>query len=140
MSLTVTAPEGAHFALEELATKGGADKFSDVPILVWDDFSAMVAHFTEEGVKNMADGTSLRVAYQSIARRGKLKAAADDEIAKLQVAYQPGKRTGAPVTPQGRAAKAAKALDVNEADEVTKLIENLKSGKLKLEDLAVINS
>lgn len=140
--LTVSAPAGSHFDIEEVATKGGAEKFQ-APILVWDTTEALVEHLGEQGVIDMADGTSLRVAYQAAARRGHTKGKTFDEIATDQISYKPGKRSGASSTPQNKTARMAKELvDKNPeaADEVQKLLAGLASGKFSLDDLKAMNS
>lgn len=140
-ALTVAAPTGSHFEIEEVATKGGAEKF-EAPILVWDTTDALVAHLGQQGVLDMADGTSLRVAYQAAARRGHTKGKSFDEIAQAQIEYKPGKRSGASSTPQNKTARMAKELvDKNPeaADEVQKLLAGLASGKFSIDDLKAIN-
>jgi hypothetical protein len=140
-ALTVKAPDGAHFEIEEVATKGGTEKF-EAPILVWDTTPALVAHLGEEGVLAMADGTSLRVAYQAAARRGHTKNKSFDEIAQAQVEYKPGKRSGASSTPQNKTARMAKeVVDKNPeaADEVQKLLAAIAAGKFSIDDLKAMN-
>ncbi len=140
--LTIAAPAGSHFEIEEVATKGGAEKF-EAPILIWDTTEALVAHLGEEGVIAMADGTSLRVAYQAAARRGHTKGKSFDEIAASQVEYKPGKRSGASSTPQNKTARMAKELvdkNPDAAEEVQKLLAGLASGKFSLDDLKAMNS
>ncbi len=107
--LTVTAPEGSHFAFEEVKTAKGAESLGEVPILVWDTLAGAVANFGEEGVTDVLDGTSLRVSYQGIARRLKAGGKTDDDIAKAQADFKPGKRQGGASTPQSRAVRSVKA-------------------------------
>lgn len=138
---TVAAPAGSHFETEEVAVKGGTEKFES-PILIWDNTEKMLEHFGEEGVLAMADGTSFRVAYQAIARRGKLKEKAVEETMQLMIDYKPGKRSGATSTPANKTARQAKELvDKNPeaADEVQKLMAAIASGKISIADLKAIN-
>ena len=140
-TVTVAAPTGAHFEIEEVATKGGTEKF-EAPILVWEDLNALRDHIGEQGILDMSDGTSLRVAYQAAARRGHVKGKTFDEIAQSQLDYKPGKRSGATSTPANRTARMAKELvdkSPEAADEVQKLLASIASGKFKLEDLKAIN-
>lgn len=137
MTLTVHAPHGAEFEMEEVKTKKGAESLGEVPILVWKSASAAIAHYGEQGIINMLDGTSLRVAAQSIARRYKLAKKSDDEIAQAQIDYKPGNRSSAPSTPAGRAAKAAKSATekLGGSDTVANLLDLISSGKLSPEQL-----
>lgn len=142
MGLTVQAPQGAHFDFEEVKTAKGTQSLGDVPILVWDDADAMIAHYGAEGVLNIADGTSLRVSFQSIARRIKTAGKSpegvsiDDAIAGKQLEFRPGKRQVGAVTPAGKAAKAAKAAveKTGNADAITQLLEKFASGELSEAD------
>lgn len=141
-NLSVTAPVGARFDIETVSTKGGTEKFQ-APILVWENTEAMVAHYSEQGILDMADGTSLRVAFQAAARRGYTKNKSFDEIAQSQIAYKPGKRSGATSTPSNVTARKAKeAIEKNPeaASEVQKLLEGIASGKFTLADLQSLNS
>lgn len=147
MPLTVTAPSGSHFDMEEVKTAKGTQTLGDVPILVWDDLDALVGHIGKDGVVNMADGTSLRVAYQSIARRGRGvkdkdgNTQTDDQIAQSQIDFRPGKHQGGTSTPQSRAKRAAGAASEKvDGDVVAKLLEAIASGKLSAADIAAIVS
>lgn len=144
-ALTVQAPDGAHFEMEEVKTAKGAMSLGEVPILVWDNLDKLIAHVGSEGILNMADGTSLRVSYQSIARRGRGvkdkegKVQTDDQIAQAQVDFKPGKRQGGVSTPQSRAKRAAgAAAEKVDGDVVAKLLEAIASGKLKAEDVEAL--
>jgi len=140
MTLTVAAPTGAHFEFEEVKTAKGTKSLGEVPILVWDDINALINTIGAEGVLNMSDGTSLRVSYQSIARRfrsvdkeGKTKT--DDQIAQAQIDFRPGKRQGGVSTPVSRAKRAASsAAEKVGGDVVAALLEQIASGKLTAED------
>jgi anti-sigma28 factor (negative regulator of flagellin synthesis) len=134
--LTVTAPEGSHFAFEEVKTAKGAESLGQVPILVWDSVNAAIANFGEEGITDILDGTSLRVSYQGIARRLKAAGKTDDEIATAQAAFKPGKRAGGVSTPVSRAAKAAKsAAEKVDGDLVSALLEKIAKGELSAADI-----
>lgn len=142
MTTTVTPPAGSHFEYEEVKTSKGAETLGQVPILVWDDVPAALAHFGEEGIKNVLDGTSLRVSYQSIARRLKAAKKTDDDIATAQSNFKPGKRVAGPSTPATRAARAAKAatekVSVESQDLISALLEKIASGALSEADLAAL--
>lgn len=137
--LTVQAPSGSHFEFEEVKTAKGTQTLGDVPILVWDSLDAMRAFYGDDGVLAVADGTSLRVSFQNIARRFRAakEPKSDDDIAKAQVDFRPGKRAVGQSTPQSRAASAArKAVEkVGGSDAVTKLLEDIASGKLSAADV-----
>ena len=140
MPLTVPAPTGAHFEFEEVRTAKGTKSLGEVPILVWDDVDAMIAHYGKEGIKDMADGTSFRVSFQSIGRRLRSlegdKAKTDDQIAQAQIDFRPGKRQGGASTPTSRAKRAAvAAADKVNGDAVAALLEQIASGKLSESDV-----
>jgi hypothetical protein len=139
--LTVTAPEGAHFDFEEVKTAKGSESLGSVPILIWDSVDAARSHYTDEQIRNVLDGTSLRVSFQSIARRYKMAGKSDDEIAKAQIEFKPGKRVGGVSTPVSRAARAAKsAAEKVDGDVVAALLEKIAKGELSQEDLASLVS
>lgn len=142
--LTVQAPSGAHFEFEEVKTAKGTQTLGDVPILVWDSLDAMRAFYGDEGVLAVADGTSLRVSFQNIARRFRAakEPKSDDDIAKAQVDFRPGKRAVGQSTPQSRAASAAKkAVEKTGGSEaVTKLLEDIASGKLSAADVEALTA
>lgn len=139
MTLTITAPEGAHFDYGEVKTKKGTESLGQAPILVWDNLDKMVEHYGAEGILDVADGTSLRVSFQAVARRGKIAGKSDDEIGTAQIAFKPGKRQGGVSTPKSRARNAAEqAAEKLGGDEVAELLAQLSSGKLSKEDLAAL--
>jgi len=131
--LTVVAPEGAHFAFEEVKTDRGTKSLGEVPLLVWDNLEGAVEHYGDEGILAMLDGTSARVSFQSIARRHKIADKSDDDAATAQIAFKPGKRAVGVSTPVSRAKtaakKAAESLGYN-ADAVTDLLKLVAEGKL----------
>lgn len=135
--LATQAPAGSHFEFEEVKTAKGAESLGHVPILIWDDVTAAIGHYTEEGVRDVLDGTSLRVSFQNIARRYKVAGKTDEEIATAMVAFKPGKRQGGASTPVSRAAKASKAAaeKIGDGDLVTALLEKIAKGELSAEDL-----
>ncbi len=145
MPVSISAPTGAHFEFEEVKTAKGTKSLGEVPILVWDSVPAMIAHYGEEGIANMADGTSLRVSFQSIARRFRSlegdKQKTDDEIAQAQIDFRPGKRQGGASTPVSRAKRAAaSAAEKVNGDSVAALLELIASGKLTQEDVDALTS
>lgn len=140
-SLNVVAPSGAHFEFEEVKTKKGTESLGEVPILVWDDPSAAIACYGNEGIIAILDGTSLRVSFQSIARRMRVANKTDDEIAQAMIDFRPGKRAVGQSTPVSRAANAAKkAADKVDGDTIAKLLEAIASGKLSSAELAALTA
>ena len=141
MPLTLQAPEGAHFDMEVVSNKAGVE--FDVPILIWDDLDKAVAFYTEEGILNVLDGTSVRVQMQGIARRmvqGK-EPVTEDDIAKAQVEYRPGQRRVGEATPASRTARAAKkAVEAKPevADALAALLDRIASGKVSAEEMALL--
>ncbi len=134
--VNVTAPTGAHFEYESVKTLKGTKDLGEVPILVWDSLSAAVGHYTEEGVLNTLDGTSPRVSYQGIARRMRLQGKSDDEIAKAEIDFRPGKRVVGIPTPASRAAKAAKsAAEKVDGDKIAAFLARVASGDISEEEL-----
>lgn len=136
--LTVEAPEGAEFGFEEVKTKHGTESLGEVPILVWKDGQKALEYYGAEGIANVLDGTSLRVTFQGIGRRGKQTNKSDDEIAKAQIDFRPGKRANAPSTPQSRAARLAKqAVEAagEQGSDVEALLQKLISGELSAADV-----
>lgn len=107
MSVTVAAPQGAHFEFEKVSDK--SDNEFDVPILVWDSLEDAIGFYGEEGTLRILDGTSLRVSFQNIARRFAQGNKSADDIAKAQVEFRPGTRRVGESTPVSRAARAARA-------------------------------
>lgn len=134
--MTVAAPNGAHFDFEEVKTAKGSESLGLVPILIWDDLDAAISHYTPEGVRDILDGTSLRVSFQNIARRYKAAGKSNDEIATAQVNFKPGKRAGGVSTPVSRASRAAKqAAEKVDGDVVAALLEKIAKGELSESDL-----
>lgn len=140
MPLTVEAPQGAHFEMEEVKTDRGQKSLGEHPLLVWDDVDAAIAHYGKEGVANVLDGTSLRVAFQSISRRQAAAGKTDDDIAKAQIEYKPGKRQGGVSTPVSRARKAAEtaAEKSGAGDLISQLMEKIAKGEVSADDLAAL--
>lgn len=137
MSTSITAPTGSHFEYDEVKTDRGTKSLGEVPILVWDDEAALVAYYGAEGILSICDGTSLRVSFQGIARRYKAAGKTDDEIAKAQIDFRPGRRVVGAATPQSKAAKAAKAAveKVGDAELVLSLLQDIESGKITAAEL-----
>ncbi|CAB4165367.1 hypothetical protein UFOVP1537_25 [uncultured Caudovirales phage] len=134
--LTVAAPHGAHFEFDEVRTDKGTKSLGEVPILVWDDVDALVACYGKEGILAVSDGTSLRVSFQSIARRFSAAGKTHDEIAKAQTEFRPGKRVGGVSTPESRAKRAAgSASEKVGGDLIESLLKQVAEGKLSKEDL-----
>lgn len=136
--LAIAAPDGAHFEFEEVKTAKGSESLGHVPLLVWDKLDAATSHYGEEGIRDVMDGTSLRVSFQNIARRYKIAGKTDDEIASAMIAFKPGKRQGGVSTPVSRASRAAKAAAEKVGDEgdlVTTLLEKIAKGELSADDL-----
>ncbi len=142
MPTTVQAPEGAHFDYDEVKTAKGTQSLGAHPLLVWDNLDAARAFYGDEGIKDILDGTSLRVSFQSIARRMTLAKKTDDDIANAQVAFRPGKRQGGVSTPVSRArnaaGKAAEKVGEANADLVSQLLEKVARGEISTEDLAAL--
>jgi|SRR6267154_623898 len=139
MTLTVKAPDGAHFDFEEVKTAKGTKSLGQVPILVWDKLEAVTAAFGEEGVVSSLDGTSPRVSYQGIARRMKLQNKSDDEIATAQMEFRPGKRVVGAPTPVSRATRAARqAAEKVDGDTLAAFLERVAKGEISPEDLAAL--
>jgi len=141
-ALSVAAPEGAGWSWEEVKTARGTKSLGDVPILVWADHDAMVKFYGEEAILAVADGTSLRVSFQNIARRYALAEKSLDEIATAQCEFRPGKRAVGSSTPASRAAKMARnAVEKSSNKEaVEKLLAKIASGELSDEDLDALVS
>jgi len=136
-------PEGAHFEREEVKTAKGTESLGEVPILVWDSVPAAIAHYGEEGIHDVLDGTSLRVSFQNIARRYKVAGKSDTEIQNAMIQFKPGKRAGGVSTPVSRAARAAKSAAEKVGDQgdlVTTLLEKIANGQLSIEDLQSLTS
>ena len=141
MTLTVTAPDGAHFDFDELKTARGSQSLGELPILVWDDLEKARAVYGDDGIVAIIDGTSLRVSFQAAARRLALAGKSADEIAQAQISFRPGKRQGGASTPVSRARRAAgDAAEKlgDKADLVSMLLEKIASGQISDEDVAAL--
>ena len=140
--LTVSAPDGADFEYDEVKTAGGTQSLGNVPLLVWKDADKARAYYGDEGILAIMDGTSLRVSFQSIARRHKAAKKTDDEIAKAQIDFRPGKRVVGESTPQSRAKRAAGdvASKLSNPELLTTLLEKIKNGEISEADLASLAS
>lgn len=139
MSLSVQAPQGAHFEFDEVKTAKGTQSLGEKPVLVWDDVEAARSQYGDEGIRDILDGTSCRVSFQAIARRMALAGKTDDEIANAQIAFRPGKRVGGVSTPVSRAKRAAgEAAEKlgDRSDLVTALLEKIARNEITEDDLA----
>lgn len=134
MGVTITAPSGAHFEFEEVKTAKGTKSLGEVPILVWDSLDSATAYYGEAGVVNVLDGTSLRVSFQNIARRFKAAEKSDDDVAKAQVDFRPGKRQGGASTPASRTARLARSAieKTGNSEAIEKLLARIASGEVNL--------
>lgn len=132
MSLTIEAPAGATFEQDEVKTERGTKSLGEAPILTWTTLAGLIAAFGEEKVLDVANGTSARVSYQAIARRGKIAGKSDDEIAQAQIAFRPGTRVGGKSTPESRAGRAARTAMEKSArpDLVAAFLEKLAKGEI----------
>lgn len=139
--LSIAAPNGAVFKLEEVKTDRGAKTLGFVPILAWESLDGATEFYGEEALLNVLDGTSLRVAFQNIARRFKLSDKTDDEIAQAQLGFKPGARQVGASTPVSRAKRTAgqaaeKLGDV--ADSMTSFLAKVASGEITPEQFQEI--
>lgn len=138
-SLT-SPPKGASFDWDEVKGDRGQKSLGNRPLLTWEESESGIAgaieYYTAEGVARIVNGTSVRVTAQSIARRTVekgLKEGWDDdkinnEIARLQLEYRPGKRQGGQSTAQSRAANAAKkAAGKISGDAIATLLDRVAS-------------
>lgn len=138
-TLTVEAPDGAHFEIEEVKTNRGTRSVGQVPILVWDDTTKALDFYGAEGICDILDGTSLRVSFQGIARRFGAAGKTVDEIAQAQINFRPGKRAVGVSTPASRAGNAARRAAEklgDRADVITKFMERVAAGQVSDEELA----
>lgn len=136
-NLTVQAPPGAHFEYEEVKTARGSKSLGEVPMLVWDDLELTRANFGDDGILASLDGTSLRVSFQGIARRMRIAGKSDDEIAKAQIEFKPGKRAVGVSTPVSRAARAAKgAAEKVDGDLLAAFMARVAKGEISESDIA----
>src|SRR5690606_646092 len=84
-------------------------------------------------------GGSLRVAFQSIARRMKQAGKTDDEIAQAQISYRPGKQAVGRTTPKSPARKGAEAAaEKVGGDVVARLLERIANGEISPDDAAAL--
>jgi hypothetical protein len=135
METTVAAPAGAEWIYEEVATGGGKESLGQVPLLEWKELQGCVDHYGVEGVLASLDGTSLRVSYQSIARRMKSAGKSNDEIATAIVNFKPGRRVVAAPTPVSRAkSAAAKAAESVNGDALAAFLAKVAAGAVKLDE------
>src|SRR6266540_5575069 len=140
-TLTVTAPDGAHFDFDEVKTAKGTQTLGPKPLLVWDNVDAMRQFYGDEGVLSVLDGTSLRVSFQGIARRFAIGGKTDDEIAKAELEFRPGRRVVGEATPASKAARAAKnAVESGKVSQesLDKILAAITSGKLSDADIAAL--
>ncbi len=141
--LTVAAPSGSAFIFESVKTKGGTQDLGDVPLLQWTDLDAATQYFGEDGIRQILDGTSLRVSYQGIARRMRAAGKTDDEIAQAEINFRPGKRAVGASTPASRAARAVKGAAEtlgDKADLLTLLMKKISEGELTDEEIEAMIS
>ena len=140
-SLTITAPEGAEFDLEEVKTARGTKSLGEVPILTWKSLEKAREYFGDEGVLDILDGTSLRVSYQNIARRYAQVGKSMDEIAQAQINFRPGKRAAGVSTPVSRAGNAARRAAEklgDQAENITAFLERVAKGEISEDQLKAL--
>lgn len=140
--LTVQAPAGSHFEFREVKTAHGQQSLGFVPILVWDSLDGQLAHYGEEALLGMSDGTSPLVSYQGIARRMVKAKKSMDEIAQAEVDFKPGTREIGQSTPKSRAknaaAKAAEKLGGEAGDTIAAFLDRLSNGDISEEELRLL--
>ncbi|HEY6022438.1 MAG TPA: hypothetical protein VIY48_22025 [Candidatus Paceibacterota bacterium] len=131
-TLTLTAPDGGRFEMEEVKGVKGTVSLGDVPILIWEDLEKSRSYYGDEALLNILDGTSLRVSFQGIARRMAAAGKAMDEIAKAQIDFRPGKRQVGASTPVSRAGNAARkaAEKLGDSESLNKILEAVAAGNL----------
>lgn len=140
-TLTITAPEGAHFDFDEVKTAKGTSSLGEVPILTWDDTPKMIEFYGEEGIRDIANGTSLRVSFQAIARRYKIAGKSDDDIADAMVKFRPGRHSPAASTPASRSQRLARSASEklgDNAPRLEELLQKIASGEISFEDVAAL--
>jgi len=140
--LTLTAPTGAEFELEEVKTKRGTVSLGSVPILVWKDLQRAIEFYGNDSICDVLDGTSLRVSFQNIARRYAAAGKSMDEIAQAQINFRPGKRTVGASTPVTRASSAARRAAEkmgDKAESITRLLDRIAKGEVSEEELNRLN-
>lgn len=132
-TLSLDAPDGAKFEEEEVKTARGTKSLGNVPMLIWEDLEKAVTYYGEDGIKDVLDGTSLRVSFQNIGRRFATAGKTKDEIAQAQINFRPGKRVVGPSTPASRAGNAARRAAEklgDRADDITSFLERLAKGEV----------
>jgi hypothetical protein len=140
-TLTVSAPDGAHWDFDEVKTAKGENSLGNVPLLTWDDPQKAIEFYGADGVTAILNGTSVRVTAQGIARRLRAAGKTDDEIAQAQVEHRPGTRQTAAATPVSRARRAAEGAAEalgDSADVIAQLLERVKRGEISAADLAAL--
>lgn len=128
-------PPGFYFDFDEVKGDHGQKSFGKRPLLTVNEDEAgvqgLITFYGNEGVARIYNGTSGRVQSQSIARRVTQKGVKEgwtdekinDEIAKAQLEYRPGKRQGGQSTAASRAANAAKkAADKIGGDAIAQML------------------
>jgi hypothetical protein len=142
-------PPGSTFLFAKVKTDRGQTDLGEVPILTWgetdEDIQHAIAYYGAEGISNILGGTSLRVSFQGIARTAKEKAAkdpskamTDEQIAKAQIDFRPGKREGGQSTPASRLGNQAKKLaEKANPNVLAELLKMVEEGKL---DVALLQS
>lgn len=139
--LTITAPDGAEFEMEEVKTAKGTKTLGQVPILTWRVLDKARDYFGDEGIMDILDGTSLRVSYQNIGRRYAQAGKTVDEIAEAQVKFRPGKRAAGVSTPVSRAGNAARRAAEkmgDQAENITAFLERVAKGEIPEEQLKAL--
>lgn len=141
-TLSVQAPDGAEFEMEEVKTARGTKSLGQVPILAWKNLQKAIETYGEEGVCDILDGTSLRVSFQNIARRYAAAGKSVDEIATAQINFKPGKRAVGVSTPASRAGNAAKKAAEklgDQADAFTAFLEKVARGEITEEQIKAMS-
>lgn len=133
-------PPGAYFDFDEVKGDRGQKTLGTRPLLTWrenqEGLDGFIAFYGVEGGMRIPNGTSIRVTGQGIARRVTEKAIKEgwgtdndrinNETAKLQLEYRPGKRQGGQSTAQSRAVAAAKkAAGKIGGDAITSMLERV---------------
>lgn len=140
--LQTQAPEGAKFEYDEVKTQRGQSSLGEVPILVWENVDKAREFYGDEAIADVLNGTSLRVSFQSIARRQKIAGKTDDDIAKAMVEFRPGKRVGGVSTPVSRARTQAAAAAEKLGDQsslLNEILAKVAAGTITAEELAMLN-
>lgn len=138
-TLSVAAPAGAEFKLEEVKTARGTKSVGEVPILVWNDLEKARDYYGDEGIQDVLDGTSLRVSFQNIGRRYASAGKSMDEIAEAQLKFRPGKRAVGVSTPASRTAntarRASEKIGGEASETLSKFLERVARGEVSEEQL-----